>query len=317
MSISQNFSDRKRARKAPEKSNFVHTCNLLSQFIKEKGSLRDLNFEIGDKVESLESIVKADKSQAAAASTSIEKSVQASEQVICIDPVPRRGVPDSSISLQDASNEHRTDFLVDSKFSKKKRPNFHELSRDAATVESKSAQLTIFYAGRVLVFDDYPPEKVTQLVEFASKESCNKSEGILSNHVKEKPNSGGAVASGTAQERLPPRPEATASRKAKRVLPDSGKETMALPPRPEASGSHKAKGILLNSGTEKTSCSRPKEQFPPQLEANGSDLPIARRSSLHRFLEKRKDRSVREQNQIQELQPAYSSKPDDQLELKL
>ncbi|KAL2493332.1 Protein TIFY 10B [Abeliophyllum distichum] len=279
MSISQNFSDRKRARKAPEKSNFVHTCNLLSQFIKEKGSLRDLNFEIGDKVESLESIVKADKSQAAAASTSIEKSVQASEQVICIDPDPQRGVPDSSISLQDASNEHITDFLVDSKFTKKKGPNFHELSRDAETVESKSAQLTIFYAGRVLVFDDYPAEKVTQLVEFASKESCNKSEGILSNHVKEKPNSGGAVASGTALEGLPPRPEAMASR------------------------------------TEKTCCSRPEEQFPPQLEAN--DLPIARRSSLHRFLEKRKDRNVREQNQIQELQPAYSSKPDDQLELKL
>ncbi|CAI9757725.1 unnamed protein product [Fraxinus pennsylvanica] len=307
MSNSQDFSDRKRARRALEKSNFVHTCNLLSQFIKEKGSLRDLNFEIGDRVESLESIVKADKSQVAASTrtkslTNMEKPVQGStEQDTSMDPIPWRGMLGSSSNLQDASNK--------------------AVPREAATMESKNAQLTIFYAGRVLVFDDFPPEKVTELAEFASKESSEEPEDILSNHVKEKVNQGTV----TARERLPPRSEASASRKAKRVLPDSGKEAQErLPPRPEASGSLKAKGILLNSEIEKmntggavASCSRPKEVLSPQLEASGSDLPIARRSSLHRFLEKRKDRTVKELNQIQELQPAYSPKPDEHLELKL
>ncbi|CAI9753712.1 unnamed protein product [Fraxinus pennsylvanica] len=300
------------ARKAPEKSNFVHTCNLLSQFIKEKGSFRDLNFEIGDKVESLESIVKADKSQVAGSTktkfmNNIEKSVQPStEQYMSIEPVPRRSMPSSSSNLHDASNKAAT--------------------RKAATLESKNAQLTIFYAGKVLVFDDYPAEKVTELAEFASKESSKEFHGILSNRVKEKLNPSNAVAStATARERLPPRPDAASSRKAKRALPDPGKvaqERLTL--RPEASGSHKARGILLNSNTEKTnnggavaSCSRPEERISPQVEASGSDLPIARRSSLHRFLEKRKDRTVREQNQFQELQPEYSSKPDEQLELKL
>lgn len=32
-----------RLMKKPEKSNFVHTCNLLSQYVKEKGGLKDLN----------------------------------------------------------------------------------------------------------------------------------------------------------------------------------------------------------------------------------------------------------------------------------
>ncbi|CAA2972465.1 Hypothetical predicted protein [Olea europaea subsp. europaea] len=268
MSNSQDFSNRKRARKAPEKSNFVHTCNLLSQFIKKKGSLRDLNFEIGDKVESLESIVKADTSKVAATPrtkfmNNVEKSVQAStEQYMSIEPVPARGMPSSSSNLHNASNKAVT-------------------SREAATVESKNAQLTIFYAGKVLVFDDYPAEKVTELAEFASKESCKESHGILSNHVKEKLNSSNAVASTTtARDRLPPRPDATSSRKAKWALPDPDKEAKErLPPRLDPSGSHKAKGILLNSSTEKMNtggavayCSRPEERISPQLEASDSGI---------------------------------------------
>lgn len=36
-------SSSKRLGKALEKSNFAHTCNLLSQYVKERGGLRDLN----------------------------------------------------------------------------------------------------------------------------------------------------------------------------------------------------------------------------------------------------------------------------------
>lgn len=58
MSSSRHLSDSGRVGKepAPEKSNFVHTCNLLSRYIKKKGNLRNLNLEIGGQVESLESI---------------------------------------------------------------------------------------------------------------------------------------------------------------------------------------------------------------------------------------------------------------------
>lgn len=51
MSSSRDFSDLRSSGKAPEKSSVAQTCNRLSQFIKEKGSLRDLGLEIAGKLE--------------------------------------------------------------------------------------------------------------------------------------------------------------------------------------------------------------------------------------------------------------------------
>ncbi|KAI4376487.1 hypothetical protein MLD38_014243 [Melastoma candidum] len=90
----------------------------------------------------------------------------------------------------------------------------------AGVKEPKTAQLTIFYAGKVVVFDDFPPQKVKDVVMMASRASFV-----------------GAV--GPTPADVPPPLKKSA-------------------PRP----------------TETAAC----------------DLPIARRASLHRFLEKRKDR---------------------------
>nr|UUG47642.1 jasmonate ZIM domain protein 1 [Gastrodia elata] len=80
--------------------------------------------------------------------------------------------------------------------------------------QPEMSQLTIFYGGRVLVFDNFPAEKAEDLMQLASKESA------------------------PAADRPPNSPV---------IFP-----------------------------------SRPQPSF--------SDLPIARKASLHRFLEKRKDR---------------------------
>ena len=37
------------------------------------------------------------------------------------------------------------------------------------TKEGKAAQLTIFYGGQVIVFDDFPADKAKELMSFASK----------------------------------------------------------------------------------------------------------------------------------------------------
>lgn len=37
--------------KAPEKSNFAQTCNLLSQYLKERGSLADIGLGMATKLE--------------------------------------------------------------------------------------------------------------------------------------------------------------------------------------------------------------------------------------------------------------------------
>ncbi|KAI3463209.1 hypothetical protein Pfo_019872 [Paulownia fortunei] len=282
MSSSRHFSDGRRQGKAPEKSNFVQTCNLLSKYIKEKGSLRDLNIEIGGKVESLDAIVKPGSSYSASASTTMNmltnkgKSAQPT-----IEQQPSMA-PESSINtVEDAL--------------------YKPTSKEATTTDPKTAQLTIFYSGRVLVFDDYPANKAKELVAFAKKSSSQMSYGILPNTQQEKPSPGGAVTSTSS--------------------PREG-----LPPRPQAGSTHKAVGISSNTCKEQTntatggavaSSSKAEERVPAQPEPSGSDLPIARRSSLHRFLEKRKDRAaVRGPYQVQEL-PASSSKGDEQLELKL
>ncbi|KAL7152341.1 hypothetical protein ABFS83_04G090500 [Erythranthe nasuta] len=244
MSGFRHLSGDRRRGKLPEKSNFAQTCNLLSQYIKDKGSLRDLNLEIGGKIESLENIVKQGSS--------------------C-----------------------------------------HESTRDAAApTDSAAAQLTIFYSGGVLVFDDYPAEKAEELVAFAAN-GGNGSQmccGILSNTSWAKPSSGGAAGTSTPGE-------------------------SQLPPRPEACGSRRGGGFGITSNTCREStnaASGGAAEVPPVgkrvsalPEANDSDLPIARRSSLHRFLGKRKDRAAaRGPNQLQE-QPASSSKGDEQFDLNL
>ncbi|XP_047963161.1 jasmonate ZIM domain-containing protein 1-like [Salvia hispanica] len=155
-------------------------------------------------------------------------------------------------------------------------------SIDATTSCCKQpSQLTIFYSGRVLVFDDYPSNKVEELVAFAKKESPQISCGILSTV-----DTSGLVSS--SRDGPPPRPHQAGT-----------------------SHRHKAVGISSKASKEKMNC--------PD-ETSGSDLPIARRSSLHRFLEKRKDRSAVRgpYHQVQE-EPSSSSKGkgDGQFDLKL
>ncbi|GER45053.1 jasmonate Zim-domain protein [Striga asiatica] len=215
-----------------EKSNFVRTCNLLSRYIKEKGSLKDFHIEIGGKIESLQDIIKFLK---------------------------------------------LAKFFVD--------PNgFSSDIKEAAISTPKSAQLTIFYSGRVLVFEDYPAGKAQELVAYAKKQSSQV-------HENAGPSGGQWALSSSPRE--------------------------GLPPRPQPSGSHKAVGIALNNCEVQTNDAVREEQQQATAK-NGSDLPIARRSSIHRFLEKRKDRdSARGPYQVHEEPTSSYFKGDEQLELKL
>lgn len=104
--------------------------------------------------------------------------------------------------------------------------------------KEKPQQLTIFYGGKVLVFNDFPADKAKDLMQLANKGSPSV---VL------------------------PQPSAPAS------VTDSAKVHKAMP----------APVISL-----------PGVQADAQKPArpNASDMPIARKASLHRFLEKRKDR---------------------------
>ncbi|XP_011079536.1 protein TIFY 10b-like isoform X2 [Sesamum indicum] len=207
MSSHRHIADGRRLGKAPEKSNFVQTCNLLSRYIKEKGSLRDLNLEIGGKVESLEAIVKPGTSISPPASATIYK-VKSAQPLT--DQHPPITPHDSSINTAEHAPHKQT-------------------SKEAMTENPKTAQLTIFYSGKVLVFDDYSADKARELMAFARKGSSKMSYGILSNTLGERPSPGAVVAptlasTSTPRDGLPPRPQASSYNKGVGISPDTCKD---------------------------------------------------------------------------------------------
>ena len=110
---------------------------------------------------------------------------------------------------------------------------------DATTREQEKQekrQLTIFYGGKVLVFNDFPADKAKGLMQLASKGSP--------------------------------------------VVPNVSAPTTA------------ADNTKVHMVVPTPASSLPGAQVDAQKPArpNASDLPIARKASLHRFLEKRKDR---------------------------
>ncbi|KAL8466379.1 hypothetical protein ACS0TY_035471 [Phlomoides rotata] len=200
--------------KAAETSNFAQTCNLLSRYMKEKGSLRDLNLEIGGKVESLEALVKPGSPLAGSPSTS--KNLQTNSGKSTEDH-------SSIITVEDNCNKAST-------------------CKEGRTGDSNTSQLTIFYSGRVLIFDDFPAGKVKELVSGAKRSSSQMSYGITSNAIQEKP----SIAAAT-REGLPPRPHSS-----------SGKRPL----------------VGISSNTAGPSNSKAHEQISPEPEANGSgNLP--------------------------------------------
>lgn len=119
--------------------------------------------------------------------------------------------------------------------------------------ESDKAQMTIFYAGQVIVFNDFPADKAKEIMLMASttNKTQNPSNGLES------------------------------AADAVNMVPSFGIQEKQMPSQPIVSGNDfSLLGALLIPCF--SACIYPCFAF--------ADLPIARRASLTRFLEKRKDR---------------------------
>ncbi|KAF3964172.1 hypothetical protein CMV_011518 [Castanea mollissima] len=214
--------------KAQEKSNFAQTCNLLSQYMKEKGSL---SLEMTRKPEPKEN-PETPVATTMDLLTNMENSGEALRQNAV---APSNVQPMDFLQKLGVCPSNPTEMATNKADSRK-----------PATMEAVTAQMTIFYRGQVLSFDDLPAEKAREIITVATKGSSSISSGFVSTPA-------------SIMEKVRSRS-------------------------PMASESNVVAAYERNTTT--------KERVQQQSRAIVSDLPIARRASLHRFLEKRKDRAA-------------------------
>ncbi|GMI91736.1 TIFY DOMAIN PROTEIN 11B, jasmonate-zim-domain protein 6 [Hibiscus trionum] len=231
--------------KALERASFV---NLLSQFLKEKRNLGDISVGMASKPESKG--IETPRQQAATmnflpnmdhSSESLKPNIVASTSNSNAKPsgfFHEIGNFGASGSREDTNNTNRTDF------------------RKPAKVEAKSSQLTMFFGGQVVVFNDFPSDKFKEIMDFLASHGCSTACcGVVADTGMEKVDS-------KIDKVEPSNPE----------IPD------------------------LNVATT-TGNSPPPLSPVPSIEqceygSSASDLRIARRNSLHKFFEKRKDRAA-------------------------
>ncbi|OIW04528.1 hypothetical protein TanjilG_13910 [Lupinus angustifolius] len=123
---------RRRSGKASENSNFSQTCSILSHFLKEKRSSEASTLGIGRKIEP-----KANMKH-------LVSKLQSSDEALRLNASALDFLPQ----------------LVENPCIKK--------SKDR-TPDPETSQLTIFYAGKMLVFDAFLPERATEVMELATK----------------------------------------------------------------------------------------------------------------------------------------------------
>ncbi|KAJ0987486.1 hypothetical protein J5N97_005842 [Dioscorea zingiberensis] len=204
-------------------STFTVTCNLLSQFLKDRkgAGFGDLALGIGSRNQD-----SADRGKT---------------ETLRTPPTTMSLLPGPGVDGETGNASGSVDldlFPLRASFAAPPSPAAAENAR-----EPEKNQLTIFYGGKVLVFNNFPANKAMDLLNLASKKSA-----AAENHTSTAP----AIAVD------PPK-------------------SVSLP------------NTNLPSSLSVTPPARAVQ--PTSLpSAGGSEMPIARRASLHRFLEKRKDR---------------------------
>ncbi|CAA7401220.1 unnamed protein product [Spirodela intermedia] len=199
-------------------SNFSLTCSLLSQYLKEKGSLGDLGLGISRH--------------------HVETGGQPeTPRTMNLLPGIEDASPVNKDTVSDWEKRPKPSMVLP------QRSGFGSLQSEGKPEpnrEDPSSQLTIFYGGKVVVVEDFPADMAREVMAMACRGPSNPTKII---NMEQQATTAGM---------LPQRPRY---------------------PSPAA--------VVSTSSSETN---------PPPSPAATSDLPIARRVSLHRFLEKRKDR---------------------------
>ncbi|KAJ4834727.1 hypothetical protein Tsubulata_007689 [Turnera subulata] len=235
------FSGQKTGMRLPEKSSFSQTCNLLSQYLKEKGSFGDLGLGMTCNMEANANgngNVTPEMLRSTATTTTTMNLFPMSET-----PCWNSGTPRNLRSMD--LFPQQAGFLKEDA----------QKTLDSRPKEPQTAQMTIFYGGQVIVFNDFPADKAKEVMLLAGKGNMQSSKIPFA--------SGPASGHPSTFAALPvPKP--------------TSEPANSIPPTANS---------VPRFGNTIT-----QDRVKSPAQAIASDLPIARRASLHRFLEKRKDR---------------------------
>lgn len=134
--------------KRSEKTQFSVTCRLLSQYLKEKGSFGSIGLELAP----WPIHHQPQEKHQAPTTLSLLPGVDVSTEDQTINNTDQNAPKSMELFPQHAG--------IDS-----------ESVRIPSNIKTEKPQLTIFYCGKVLVFDDFPADKAEDLLQMASKES--------------------------------------------------------------------------------------------------------------------------------------------------
>ncbi|KAJ0257229.1 Protein TIFY 11A [Hirschfeldia incana] len=129
-----------RKENAIEKSNFARRCSLLSRYLKEKGSFGNINL----------GLVRKPNSDRVLSGNSYPpvRQHKADSETKTLDVFQRVSKGESSSSSRGKANEYTN------------------LSKSS---EPGSSQLTIFFGGQVLVYNEFPTDKAKEIMEVAKQ----------------------------------------------------------------------------------------------------------------------------------------------------
>ncbi|XP_010459578.1 PREDICTED: protein TIFY 10A [Camelina sativa] len=245
------------SRRFTGKPSFSLTCSRLSQYLKENGSFGDLTLGMACKPDVNGTLGNSRQPTATMSLFPCEASNMDSMAAAAAQDVkPKNLFPRQSSFSSSSSSVPKEDVL--------------KMTQTTRSVkqESQTAPLTIFYAGQVIVYNDFSAEKAKEVMTLASKGTANTFTGFTSNLNN---NNNQSVA---------------------KTTPQTSNVVATIPnqvPHPKKTATQEP---ILSSSTPMT-----------------CELPIVRRASLHRFLEKRKNR-VTSKAPYQLCDPAKaSSKP--------
>nr|AMB19775.1 jasmonate ZIM domain 5 protein [Hevea brasiliensis] len=186
---------------SPEKSNFAQTCNLLSQYLKERGSFGDLSLGINGNLEAK----GPEASRPPATTLNLLSNIENSAETSRKNSVPAPNIKPMDFFPQFAGFASRNP-IEDSTA----KPA--DLRKSSRAVDPGTAQMTIFYAGQVIVYDDFPADKAKEIMALASKGISNAQTGFTaSTSAMYKVNPTIAIASNNAPEGLRLHPQVNGS----------------------------------------------------------------------------------------------------------